>query len=91
MDIDGDGRRASNGRPFAQTPAQDVSASEGMRELVRQGMLKSGSRQAVIATLKSMAVDDSEACQAAARRLVLVYRAYVGDARRPHISETVFF
>ena len=70
---------------FAHIPAQDVSASELLKELVREEMLQSGSRQAVIATLNSMEVGVLEAWQAASRRLVLVYRAYIADARRPHI------
>ena len=75
---------------FAPIPAQDVSVSEWLGELVLEGILQSGSRTAVIETPKSIEVGDSDAWQGAVRRLVMVYRACIADARRSHISEAAF-
>ena len=75
---------------FARSPAQDVSASEWVRKLVREGMPQSGSQQVAIAALNSMEVGHAESWQAASRRLNVVYRAHIADARRPHISEAAF-
>ena len=76
---------------FARVQSQEVSATEWLRKLVREGMLQSGAREAAAAALNNIKVGEAEAWKAASRRLVLVYRAYLADPVRPHISEATYF
>ena len=54
-------------------------------------MLQSGAREAAAAALNDITVGEAEAWKAAARRLVLAYRAHTADPVRPHISEAGLF
>ena len=76
---------------FSQVPAADVSVTEWLRKLVREGLQQAGGREAAERALNDITVRDAEAWKAAARRLVVVYRALIADPVLPHISEATFF
>ena len=76
---------------FSPIPAHELPATEWLRKLVGEGQQQSGGREAAETALHAITVRGSEAWKAAARRLVVVYRAFVANPIRPHISEAAFF
>ena len=57
---------------------------------MREGLQHSGAKEAAEEALHAVTVSGTEACKAAARRLVVLYRAFTADPVRPHISEATF-
>ena len=76
---------------FSRIPAHELSATEWLRKLVREGQQQSAGREAAETALNTITVSGSKAWKAAARRLVVVYLALMADQVRPHISEAAFF
>ena len=54
---------------------------------MREGLQQSGANEAAEEALHAATVSGTEACEAVARRLVVLYRAFMADPGRPYISE----
>ena len=75
---------------FHLVPAHQVTMTEWLRILNREGLMQSGSVEAAEVAITSIQVNGAEAWGVAARRLVVVFRAFTADRERPHISEATY-
>ena len=76
---------------FAPLPPDEISVTVWLRKLVRESALQPGTADAARLALDNVGDKQGEAWSAAARRLVLLYRAFTVDAEMPHASEEVYF
>ena len=76
---------------FRQVPSQQVKMAEWLRILTREGLMQSGSVEAAEVAIASVKVKGAKARRAAARCLVLVFRAFTADRERPHVSDATSF
>ena len=76
---------------FAPLPPDEISVTVWLRKLVRESALQPGAADAARLALDNVGDKQGEAWSAAARRLVILYRAFTVDAEMPHASEEVYF